>query len=476
MSHKRRMCALICYSLLLLLNLHTVVAAACHADDQSGLLAFKAAIKHDPTKILATWKPGTDCCTWNGITCRDARVTSVYLSAPEDAPGAYLAGHISPAISKLRFLDGLYLLDLKNISGRIPDSLFTLPDLQFVYLENNKLSGLIPFEFGNLTKLYSLSLAGNRFVGRIPSSLGALTQLNQLKLGGNLLNGPVPAAIGNLTTLTYLGLQNNMLIGRVPNFSTLKNLLFLYLSGNSFSGPIPASIASLAPKLVDLTLGRNNLTGRIPDFFSKFKSLDTLDLSSNRLTGTVPKSFANLTKIFNLDLSRNLLVDPFPSLFVKGIESLDLSYNRFNLGTIPKWVQSSPIIYSLKLARCGLRMRMEDFKPAETYFYDYIDLSENEITGSPVQLLNQTEYLVSFRGSGNKLKFDFEKLRFAKTLTELDLSRNLVYGKVPSAVAQLKKLNVSYNHLCGKLPTTSFSASAFVGNDCLCGSPLGACR
>lgn len=121
-------------------------------------------------------------------------------------------------------------------------------------------------------------------------------------------------------------------------------------------------------------------------------------------------------------------------------------------------------------------MRFEDFKPVQTYYYDYIDLSGNEISGSPVQFLNQTEYLVGFNGSRNKLKFDFGKVRFAETLTELDLSRNLVYGKVPNAVARLKKLDISYNHLCGKLPATSFKASAFVGNDCLCGSPLGVCK
>ncbi|RVW82900.1 hypothetical protein CK203_038294 [Vitis vinifera] len=141
---------------------------------------------------------------------------------------------------------------------------------------------------------------------------------------------------------------------------------------------------------------------------------------------------------------------------VKGIESLDLSYNHFHLGTIPKWVTSSEIIYSLKLAKCGLKFKLDDWKPSETYFYDYIDLSENEITGSPTQLLNKTDYLVGFWASGNQLRFDFSKLRIVKTLKYLDVSRSMVFGKVPEGITGLEKLNVSHNHLCGRLPPSKF--------------------
>jgi Leucine-rich repeat (LRR) protein len=448
----------------------TVNAATCHVDDEAGLLGFKSRITADPSGKLTSWKPGTDCCTWPGINCLGTnRVNSISLYGQLDKPNTFLSGPISPSLSKLKFLGGLYLQNLGNISGPFPDFLFQLPELRYVYIENNKLSGQIPASIGNLTRLYAFSLAGNRFNGPIPSSISKLTGLTQLKLGPNLLSGPISYGIRQLKNLTYLTLERNRLSGPIPDFfGSFPELRILNLSSNRFTGKIPPSISALAPKLAYLVLGHNNLQGQIPDYLGNFKALDTLDLSFNGFSGVVPRTFRNLTKIFNLDLSHNYLV--------KGIESLDLSYNSFHLKEIPKWVTSSPIIYSLKLAKCGIKMRLEDWKPAETYFYDYIDLSENEISGSAVGLLNRTGYLVGFWASGNILKFNLESLGIVKRLKYLEVSRNLVFGKVPKAVTGLVKLNVSHNHLCGQLPATRFPASAFQGNDCLCGSPLPPCK
>ncbi|KAJ4969133.1 hypothetical protein NE237_015834 [Protea cynaroides] len=455
-----------------------VISASCHVDDEAGLLGFKAGIVEDPSGMLVSWKSGSDCCTWSGINCRENnRVTTISLSGEPGNPKSYLSGTIASALSKVQNLDGIYFDNLRNITGAFPKVIFDLPKLKYVYIENSKLSGPLPSNIGELSRFGALSVVGNQFSGRIPSSVSQLTELTQLKLGGNLLFGQIPDGIGQLKNLTYLSLERNKFSGKIPYFlSGLTELRILNLSYNLFSGEIPATISSLAPNLRYLELGHNKLTGKIPDFLSNFKQLDTLDLSWNSFSGVLPKSFKNLTKIFNLDLSHNQLVEPFPELNVKGIESLDLSYNKFKLVEIPKWVTSSPIIYSLKLAGCGIKIKLDDWKPSQTYFYDYIDLSDNEITGSPVSLLNSTGYLVGFWASGNQLKFKMESLIMPKTLKFLNLSRNLMFGKVPATISGLEKLDVSYNHLCGKIPANNFSASAFVGNDCLCGSPLSPCK
>lgn len=474
---------LLTLSAFFLFNLQTLIttaaAAKCHPDDEAGLLAFKSGITSDPSGLLVSWKQGTDCCnTWIGITClQDNRVTALTLVGQPQNSSSFLSGTISSSLSKLQFLDGIYLQDLKNISGSFPLFLFNLPRLLFVYIENNLLSGQLPVNISKLSKLEAFSVKGNRFSGVLPTSIGQLNQLTQLKLGGNLFSGTIPYSIGNISSLSVLSLDQNQLTGTIPDFFTgLTNLRIFNVSYNKLTGKLPTSISKSATILQYLVVGHNSLTGQIPEFLGSFHALDTLDLSWNKFQGVVPKSFANLTKIFNLDLSHNLLVDPFPEMKVKGIESLDLSYNQFHLGDIPAWVTSSPIIYSLKLAKCGIKINLDNWKPKETYFYDYIDLSENEITGSPVGVLNRTDYLVGFYASGNKLKFNLASLRILSSLKYLDLSRNLVYGNVPKAVSGLNKLNVSYNHLCGQLPKTNFPATTFVGNDCLCGSPLPPCK
>ncbi|XP_031113457.1 MDIS1-interacting receptor like kinase 2-like [Ipomoea triloba] len=457
---------------------HAVTAASCHPDDEAGLLGFKSGITSDPSGLLSSWVPGSNCCQWSGVRCETKnRVTTLALYGQEEF-NQTLKGTISPALAKLKYLDTILLQYLKGLTGPFPNFLFNLPRIQTVFIVDNKLSGRIPNTIGKLTQVLLLSFEGNRFTGPIPSSVGELTQLTELNFGGNLLTGTIPDSIRQLKKLTYLSLEKNRLSGNLPDFfDSFRELIRLKLSYNRFSGKIPSSISSLSPQLQFLELGHNNLRGKIPDFLGTFQAILTIDLSGNHFSGVVPQSFLNLTTLFDLDLSHNSLEDPFPEMKVARAQTLDLSYNNFHLKDIPSFVTSSPNMFTLRLVKCGLKINLDDWKPQEYLFYNYIDLSENDITGSPVGLLNRTDYMRGFYASGNKLKFDLEKLRInVAELKELDLSRNMVFGKVPEDIAQLQKVNLSHNRLCGQLPPTNFSASAFAGNACLCGAPLPPCK
>ncbi|XP_010499908.1 PREDICTED: leucine-rich repeat receptor-like serine/threonine-protein kinase BAM1 [Camelina sativa] len=442
-------------AVLFLQCLNPTGAATCHPDDEAGLLAFKSGITRDRLGILRQWKKGTKCCYWMGVICNTGdRVTKLEINGFGILGQSVISGTISPSLAKLQHLEGVYFNYLINVTGSFPQFLFKLPNLKYVDFTNTRLSG------------------------PLPANIGALRQLIELTLEKSQFTGPIPTSISNLTSLTLLRLSGNRISGTIPDvFKSMTKLVSLDLSRNRLSGNLPPSLALLSSTLELLDVSQNILSGTIPSFLSRLKVLSQLVLSKNQYSGVVPKSFANMKKLNHIDLSHNLLSGPFPTMkIVKGIFYLDLSNNHFHLTTIPEWVTSSQSIYGLKLVKCGIKMRLDDWKPSRPQFYFYIDLSENEITGSPTWFLNQAIDLADFQASGNKLQFDMGKLKFGESLRMLDISRNLVFGKVPATVVGLQTFNVSQNHLCGNLPVTKFPASAFKGNDCLCGSPLSPCK
>ncbi|CAI7787870.1 unnamed protein product [Closterium sp. NIES-54] len=103
-----------------------------------------------------------------------------------------LTGSIPNSISSL--VDLRYLsLDGNNLNGTIPSTLGGLSSLQSLYLERNHLNGTIPYSLGNLLSLESLlltstippththrDLSNNTLTGSIPDSIYSLPNLRYL--------------------------------------------------------------------------------------------------------------------------------------------------------------------------------------------------------------------------------------------------------------------------------------------------------
>ncbi|CAK9154908.1 unnamed protein product [Ilex paraguariensis] len=256
------------------------------------------------------------------------------------------------------------------------------------------------------------------------------------------LSGTIPPAIAKMTHLQFLRFHKNPLL----------------------VGEIPPAIGELS-QLDFLEISWSNLSGPIPHFLAYLKKLRFLDLSFNKLFGSIPPSLSTLPIIFSIDLSRNRLTGPVPESFGHFPDSgttlaLDLSHNNLS-GEIP------PSLANVNFSR--------------------INLSRNNFSGDGSMLFGANKATVILVISRNNFEFDFSKVRFMKPLVTLDISHNMIYGRIPTQITEsilLQELNVTYNRLCGEIPTgwklkyrqEGFDNSSFFRNRCLCGMPLNPCK
>ncbi|KAM7524561.1 hypothetical protein LguiA_014463 [Lonicera macranthoides] len=261
------------------------------------------------------------------------------------------------------------------------------------------------------------------------------SRVNSLTIFQGNISGQIPAAVGDLPYLETLV------------FRKLTNI----------TGQIPIAITKLT-RLKMLRLSWTNLSGPVPSFLSKIKTLTFLDLSFNDLTGEIPPSIAELTNLDALHLDRNKLTGKIPDSlgkFTGKVPDLYLSHNQLS-GTVPK---------SLGYLN-----------------FTVIDFSRNKLEGDISFLFgkNKTIQIVDF--SRNLFEFNLTKVEFPASLTSLDLNHNSIAGSLPAGLTglALQFLNVSYNRLCGQIPTggklQSFDSTAYFHNRCLCGAPLPACK
>ncbi|KAD2805317.1 hypothetical protein E3N88_38694 [Mikania micrantha] len=195
-----------------------------------------------------------------------------------------------------------------NIQGKLGNVSFLAPGA-LLDLSDNHLHGVLPSQF-NRPDLDFLDLSSNNISGSLEpflcSGIQEPRQLRVLNIGAFLL---------------YDVLFQNIVLGRASlvtkgRVSTYDNILYLVstldLSNNKFSGSIPDELVSLLG-LRYLNLSHNNLTGRIPNLFSKSGVLESLDLSVNHLDGKFPSSLSALTTLNFLSVSYNNLVGRIPT-------------------------------------------------------------------------------------------------------------------------------------------------------------------
>ncbi|KAK3411731.1 hypothetical protein EUGRSUZ_I00485, partial [Eucalyptus grandis] len=231
----------------------------------------------------------------------------------------------------------LFLTNMNQISGEIPEEIGNLVSLEVLFMNSNQLSGVIPLNLGNLQNLKMLQLCSNNLRGTIPFSLGNLTKMIQLDLSGNNFHGQIPSRLSNYRSLDGLDLSYNNLSGAIPpHLFRLSSLaILLCLSHNHLTGILPTEVGNLRA-LSKLDISDNLLVGEIPNSLGDCTSLASLRMEGNFFHGSIPQSIKSLGGIEELDLSRNNLSGQIPEFLAvfQSLKRLNLSYNKFE-GMLP---------------------------------------------------------------------------------------------------------------------------------------------
>ncbi|XP_057441396.1 receptor-like protein 7 [Lotus japonicus] len=508
---------------LLLLHFPSYTYSLCNYHDNSALIQFKNSFVVNSSddqpftfqrddglspcssfsSKTESWKNGTDCCKWDGVTCDDAvsgRVIGLDLTC------GHLRGEFHPnnTIFQLKHLQQLNLaynhftgsllysgiggllklthlnLSFSGISGDIPSTISHLSKLESLDLSNfemrfdpstwkklilntsnlrelhldhvnmssireNSLSLLNNFS----SSLVSLHLEDTGLQGKLPSNILCLPSLEELVLSWNVeLRGQLPKSNWS-TTLRYLDLYETSFSGEIPDsIGHLKSLEKLVLFGSNFNGMIPLSFSNLT-QLTYLSLGANQFHGEISSLLSILDpSLLWLDLGDNQFTGSIGEFSTN--SLNYLSLSTIKLQGKFPdSIFeFENLTYLDLSSTQL----------SGPVDF-------------HQFSKLESL--KYLDLSHNSfllINSSVEHLLPNLEslFLSSCNITGSFPKF----LAQFQNLIELDLSNNNIYGKIPKGFHEklhswnnIFKIDLRHNKLQGDLPIPPYGIVYFLLSD-----------
>ncbi|KAL3536550.1 hypothetical protein ACH5RR_005011 [Cinchona calisaya] len=460
------------------------VSCQCLEDQRSLLLKLKESFSYNSSSStkLVRWNNSINCCQWDGVTCDSfGHVISLELDSET------ISGQIGnpSSLFNLQHLEKLNLA-YNNFNSLIPGGLLsTLTNLTYLNLSNAGFIGQIPLDLArmsrlvtldistrfpvqplkmenpnlktliqNLTELRELHLDGANISAQGVewcNALSSLSHLSVLSLSDCHLSGPIHSSLSVLHSLSVIILDNNNLSSKVPNFFTnFSNLTSLSLSSCGLLGKFPENILQV-PTLQKLDLSQNNrLTGSLPQFLES-GSFRTIVISYTNFSGSLPDSIGFLRALSALDLSNCNFSGTIPSTMTNLTELLylDISFNNFN-GTIPSFLKSKNLQY-IDFSRNDLTGPITPTHFEGLASLSFINLGYNSINGSIPPYLFTLPSLQKLQLSNNQ--FDGQVHEFlnanSSKLDTLDLSSNQLKGPIPKSFFELEKLNVlslSYNN------------------------------
>lgn len=388
---------------------------------------------------------------------------------------ANLIGEMPENLGELEALEELDLAQ-NNLSGKIPSKVFSFKNLSIIYLFKNRLSGEIP-QVVEALNLSIIDISENNLTGPIPEDFGNLTNLSDMSLFYNNISGQIPERIGRLPNLVIFKMFNMNLSGTIPQeLGRHSQLEDFQVSVNRLTGKLPDDLCYHG-KLVGLVAYENSLSGKLPSSLGKCDSLLIVTVYDNMLSGDIPSGMWTALNLSYVIMSNNLFTGELPEKMAHNLQRLQIRNNRFS-GKIPRGVSSWK--------------NLQDFDAGNNLFNGSVPqelttlpvltsllLDQNRLSGALPSDIASWKSLNSLNLSRNQLSGPIpEEFGALPVLTYLDLSENQFSGQIPNQLGLLKfaNLNLSSNHLTGKIPTLLENLGndrSFLNNTGLCASQAG---
>ncbi|KAH9648764.1 hypothetical protein KPL70_025727 [Citrus sinensis] len=475
----------------------------CIDEEREALLTFKQSLV-DEHGVLSSWgreDDKRDCCKWRGVHCSNTtghvKVLNLRTSDYEFARRKFLKGTISPALLKLHDLRHLDLSNNDFGGSPVPEFIGSLSklrylslscggplelprkfrnrsELEYLNLENSCLFSVGSLEW--LSRLSSLRHLDLSYINLTKSSdwfqvVAKLHSLKSLVLCLCALPPVNPSFIWHFnlsTSIETLDLSDNNLPSSSVYpwlFNLSRNILYLNLGSNSLRGSIPEAFQHMV-SLRSLYLCDSELEGGIPKFFGNMCSLKELGLSDNKLSGQFSQVIQNLScgcvvnSLEVLYLHDNDFTGPVPHLGgFSSLEELQLDVNRLN-GTIDQSLSQLSKLESLSLDGNSFTDVI-----SETFFSNMSNLQELVLADNSLTLKLSHNWVPPFQLkwlslASCKMGPHFPKwLQTQNQLVHLDISNVGISDTIPDwfwdLSSKLSYLNLSNNHIKGKLPDLS---------------------
>lgn len=382
--------------------------------------------------------------------------------------------------------------------------------LHALHIPSWRIAGLqFPLWLRSQENLISLDMFNTSLESALPPWFSNISaKLEFLDLSHNQMHGRIPNMLNNGTSEVIIDLSHNHFEGSLPSISS--NVLRLDLSNNDLSGSISQFLCnrlSQPMNMAFLILANNQLSGKIPNCWSKWQYLVVINLGYNKLSGSIPSSFGSLILLQSLHLRNNNLSGSSlsPLQNCTNLFTLDLAENNFG-GKVPAWIGTRLLEMKILSIRSN---KFQSHIPNELCFLSFLkilDLASNNLSGSipkcfknfsamtegdydsynfhtenkkPIMYLMEdvqivmkgraVEYkeilgLVNFIDmSGNALSGDIPiEITSLSHLLSLNLSKNLLTGEIPKRIGDMKALesiDFSMNQLSGEIPASTSSLS-----------------